>query len=303
MDTGSGTGQRSATGWLSYGPAHDPRHAVNPVEASSDTDELIGVVPAAGWARRSAPLPCSKEIFPIGFHTPAPNGQSTSESAEPTRSAWPKPACGYLLEAMRIAEARRAVIGLRSSKWDIPACLADGAAYDLALAYTVIDDSPGVPWTVRRALSFVAGARVLFGFPDIVFRPADALERLERRQRQVGADVVLGLFPVRRPEKMDMVALDAEGRVENIVIKPRVTELRYTWILAAWTSRFSDYLIEHLRAVDAGRASWDSEVHLGDVMRAALVDGWRIDAVEVPDGEYRDIGTPDELAEAVRQFG
>jgi glucose-1-phosphate thymidylyltransferase len=29
--------------------------------------EVIGLVPAAGRARRIAPLPCSKELYPIGF--------------------------------------------------------------------------------------------------------------------------------------------------------------------------------------------------------------------------------------------
>lgn len=259
---------------------------------SRGEEELVGVLPAAGWARRSAPLPCSKEIYPVGFSAPAEGGPAS-----------PKPACGYLLEAVRAAGARRAVMGLRAGKWDIPAYLGDGAVFDLALGYTVIAESPGVPWTVRQALVFSARARVLVGFPDIVFRPSDALARVERRQRESGADVVLGLFAARRPEKMDMVAVDADGRVRDIVIKPRRTELSYTWILAAWTPAFTDFLGEYLETFDPATGGGAKEIHLGDVVRASLADGWRVDAVVIPDGEYRDIGTPDELAEALRLFG
>ena len=32
---------------------------------------VVGLVPAAGRAKRIAPLPCSKEIFPVGFRRDA----------------------------------------------------------------------------------------------------------------------------------------------------------------------------------------------------------------------------------------
>lgn len=251
-------------------------------------DQLVGVVPAAGRATRSAPLPCSKEIFPVGFW------EGTGESRSPA----PKPACAYLLEAMRVAGARRVMVGLGPEKWDIPACLGDGALYDLALAYTVVADSPGVPWTVSAALHFVSGARVVFGFPDIVFAPVDALARVEQRQRESGADVALGLFPAQGPEKMDMVAVDGKGSVHEIVIKPKATDLKYAWILAVWTPAFSVFLDTCLRRGDMLSDS-ASEVHVGAVLQAALTQGWSIEGVVVPDGQYYDIGTPAELAEAV----
>lgn len=257
-------------------------------------DELVGVVPAAGLARRSAPLPCSKEIFPVGFH-PAPDG---------TPSAEPKPACGYLLSSMRVAGAQRAVVGLRPGKWDIAAHLADGAAYDLALAYTVVVDSPGVPSTVREALRFAPHARVLFGFPDIVFRPADALARIEQRQREGGADVAVGLFPARHPGRMDMVAVDQGGMVQDIVIKPQATELRHTWILAVWTSAFTAFLDTAVQRLTGHKGRREGgEIHIGDVLRSALDEGWRIEAVEIAGGNCCDIGTPDGLADAFREFG
>lgn len=229
----------------------------------------------------------------MGFHSPTADGTA----------AGPKPACGYLLESMRIAGANRAVVGLRPGKWDIPAHLADGAAYGLTLAYTVIPDSPGVPWTVRQALQFAPDARVLFGFPDIVFRPADALARVERRQRERGSNVVLGLFPARQPSKMDMVALDDDGFVQEIVIKPRTTTFRSTWLFAVWNSAFSIFLETHLQTLDAHDRSANEELHLGNVISAALAHGWHVDAVEIHEGVYYDIGTHDELVKSLGDFG
>jgi len=31
------------------------------------SDELVGLIPAAGQAKRVSPLPGSKELFPVGF--------------------------------------------------------------------------------------------------------------------------------------------------------------------------------------------------------------------------------------------
>lgn len=263
------------------------------VRAPRGTRELVGIVPAAGWARRSVALPCSKEIFPIGFHSPSDQRGVTA----------PKPACAYLLESMRDAGAKRAIVGLRTGKWDIPAHLADGSAYGLALAYTVLGQSPGVPWTVRAALRFAPASRVLFGFPDIVFRPSDALARMEQRQRERGAEVVLGLVRARRPEKMDMVEVGGDGLVRDLVIKPPSTSLHHTWILAVWTPAFSAFLDAQVRQADAVRRADDEEFHLGHVIRAALDGEWDIDALDLADGDYCDIGTPDELAAAVEEFG
>ena len=71
--------------------------------------EIVGIIPAAGKATRVSPLPCSKEIFPIGF--------SNMEDAQVIR---PKPVGQYLLEHFRRAGAKRAYIVLRKGKWDIP---------------------------------------------------------------------------------------------------------------------------------------------------------------------------------------
>ena len=58
--------------------------------------EIVGIVPAAGRATRIAPLPCSKELYPIGF--------ITNDDDQGVR---PKPVGQFLLEHFRRAGARR----------------------------------------------------------------------------------------------------------------------------------------------------------------------------------------------------
>ena len=166
---------------------------------------IVGLLPAGGTAARVSPLPCSKEIFPIGFHS--------SESKVGLR---PKASAHYLIENMQRAGAQKAYFILRNGKWDIPAYFGDGGMVGLPLGYLMMRRPDGVPFTLDQAYPFVGEATVLFGFPDILFQPGDAFVRLIDRQAETGAGLVIGLFPAHQPQKMDMVDLDPHGRVDVV---------------------------------------------------------------------------------------
>ena len=191
----------------------------------------IGLIPAAGRADRIAPLPCSKEILPIGLQTIAGlNGPR------------PKVAGQYLLENMKAAGAQKAFIILRKGKWDIPAYFGCGKSIGLNLAYLMMDLPYGAPYTLDQAFAFISNDTVLFGFPDILFRPSSAYRSLMKQLAVSGADIVLGLFKAQNPRKMDMVELDDSGKIRGLEIKPRQTRLKYTWIIAAWTPAFTSFM-------------------------------------------------------------
>jgi glucose-1-phosphate thymidylyltransferase len=163
----------------------------------------------------------------------------------------------------------------------------------------------GPPYTLDQAYPFVRKDLVAFGFPDILFEPEDAYVQLLNCQKSTQADIVLGLFPVTRPETMDMVDLDERGVVRSIVIKPPQTHLQYGWIIAVWTPLFTDFLHEHLRALDnhgesaAGR-SRQHELTVGHVLKAAIENNLRVRAVVFPAHSYLDIGTPGNLLKACK---
>jgi glucose-1-phosphate thymidylyltransferase len=259
--------------------------------------EVVGLMPAGGQATRIAPLPCSKELYPVGF-------RSTGED----HNLRPKVVCHYLLERYRRAGATKTYIILRQGKWDIPTYLGDGDIVGMDLAYLMMGLPFGAPYTLDQAYPFVQEALIVFGFPDIIFRPEDAFIQLLDQQAKSKADIVLGLFLADQPHKMDMVALDDDGRVNQIVIKPAQTSLRYTWIIAVWTPTFTQFMHEYLLAaqtdsIQTGTThglSEQKELFVGDVIQAAIEAGLQVEKVFFPDGFYLDIGTPDNLIKAIR---
>jgi len=245
---------------------------------------LLGLIPAAGRAERLGPLPCSKELLPIGFR-------------ETSRGPAPKVAGHYLLERLRAGGVRKVFMVLHESKSDVPRYFGTGEIADVALAYLSIPGSASVPETLDRAFPFVEGSIVALGFPDVIFEPLDAYARLVERQAATGADLVLGLFPTERFQTTDMVELGPDGRVLRVEVRPESTELRYNWLIAVWGPAFTRFLHEAVRSAPAGQ----SEFQIGAVVRSAVAEGLHVEGVEFPEGSYRDVGTPGELAAAVRE--
>lgn len=253
--------------------------------------EVVGLIPAAGMAQRLAPIPCSKEIYPIGF--------ACDHAGSNQR---PKVACQYLLEAMRQADVRKAYLILRQGKWDIPAYLGDGTIVDMQLAYLMMNLPFGPPYTLDQAFPFVSEVLVAFGFPDILFHNDCAFHRLISHQKVSVADMVLGLFPANQPATVDMVDVDHRGLVREIVVKPSKTSLKYSWCIAVWSPAFTGFLHSYVRA-ESTKAGELPECTVGSVIQAAIRDGVRVVGLVVSDQPYLDIGTPHGLAEAVSRFG
>jgi glucose-1-phosphate thymidylyltransferase len=258
-------------------------------------NEVVGVLPAGGRGTRIAPLPCSKEIFPIGFR-----------KAEGANGVRPKVVSHYLLEKMRMAGIRKAYFILREGKWDIPKYFVDGALVEMNLGYLMMRLPFGAPYTIDQAYHFVRDSIVAFGFPDILFEGDDAFLKLLERQASTKADVVLGLFPVEQYWTMDMVEVGSQGEVRSIVIKPAVSNLECGWIIAVWTPVFTQFLHEHLARLPQPNertfersADVPSELSVGHVLQAALREGLRMQGVQFPRSSYLDIGTPDDLSKAV----
>ena len=275
--------------------------AINRPELStSAAQEVVGLVPAAGLAKRLQPFPCSKEVYPVGFVLDPQTGRPR-----------PKVAAQYLLEKFRAAGITKAYLVIRDGKWDIPNYFREGGVVGLSLAYIVIAGSLGPPDTIDRAFPFLEQKRVAFGFPDILFGPDDAYRQLIAAQERTGADVVLGLHRVYDHRVWDMVDCDADGLVRNIVMKPATTTLTYGWCCALWTPAFSEFLHRFLRAEETHRnlAQLANTAHdlggdlaVGVVLQAALKAGLLLQSVIFPHDTYIDIGTPEDLAKAVRQF-
>jgi dTDP-glucose pyrophosphorylase len=260
--------------------------------------DVIGLIPAAGRGTRLGPLPCSKELYPVGF-------RHDDASREPRA----KVVSHYLLEKFRHAGISRAYVILRHGKWDVPTYFGDGQRVGLQLAYLVIGDSLGPADTLDRAYPFIRNNCVAFGFPDVLFGPDDVFDHLLRRLAETDADIVLGLYPGSDSRQMDMVDVDADGRVRAIILKPPSTALRYGWICAVWRPAFTEclhaFLTSERARPDLDKAAYrdidpQGDLPVGAAIKAAVDTGLRVHALSFPDHTYLDIGTPDNLVEAVR---
>lgn len=263
---------------------------------------IIGLLPAAGQGSRISPLPMSKELFPIGFQNLADKGLR------------PKVACQYLLEAMGRAGVQESFFILRSGKWDIPAYLGDGSQLNMRLAYLTVHVPFGVPFSLNQAYPFVKDAIVAMGFPDILFSPSEAYVRLVSRLQNSQADVVLGLFPTDQPDKVGLVEFDQDGVVSSIYEKSSLTHLRYMWAIAVWRPSFTEFLHQFVEARQVALIGEQSpmlmkempaypETPIGDVIRDAIAHNLRVEAIPFETGQYLDIGTPENLINAVYNHG
>ena len=191
---------------------------------------------------------------------------------------------------------RRQFVIIRPGKWDIPAYLVNGRHLGAELSYLVADASPSVPHSLDTAHAFVQSSEVALVFPDIVFRPRNAVAETIALRDSSSADVALALVPSRRGDKVDMVDIGDAGDVRRIVAKPGAGVAGWTWVAAAWGTAFTQFLHDFLAGGPAlpGR----TELYVADVLNVAIGAGLSIRAATFPDGDALDVGTAGDLAEA-----
>ena len=265
-------------------------------------EDIIGLIPAGGIGSRIAPLPMSKELFPIGFQSKKEKGL-----------ARPKVVSQYLLEKFAKAGIRKTFIIIRPGKWDIPAYFGDGALLNMHVGYLMMRDPFGPPFTLDQAYPFVQNQTVAFGFPDILLGPGDVFRQLLTRQRAESSDVVLALYKAHDHQIMDMVDVRENGKVQGIYLKPVKTELKLAWLCAVWTPVFTHFMHDFLqnykkkillkRTQANQRIIKQNDLTVGAVLQAAVKKGLKVYGVTFPKNKYLDIGTPQDLLASMKMIG
>lgn len=258
------------------------------MKKGKSSPDVIGLIPAAGYSTRISPVPCSKEIYPVGFFR-----NSTGDDR-------PKAVCLYLIESMRQAGITKIVIVIRKGKFDIPAYLGDGRHFGVELTYRVMDHSPSPSHALDHAYPFTKDALVASGFPDIIFQPQEAFGKLTACLQRTRADVALGVFRIKKAIKDDRVVLDRDGRVLNFAVSTSGAQDPHTWLMAVWGPQFTEFLHQFLEKHGPGNAA--SELTIGHVLEPAFRAGLRMHGVLFEKGFYLDIGVPHNLRKAVQQL-
>ena len=249
--------------------------------------EIVGLIPAGGHATRLTPLPCSKELFPIGWQ-PDKSGKIK-----------PKAVSAFLLDKYKAAGIRKAYFILRKGKWDIPQYYGDGEIVEMDLAYLMMNAPHGHPFTLDQAFPFTRNNFVAFGYPDILFSPEDAFATLIKKQVETNADIVLGIFPLRPDQRWDVASFRPDGKIDIIAhATPPPNIPRLGFAIAFWTPEFSLFMHEFLmRAVSKNIfvAPDGKEYTMNHVLQAAINAGVAVESVVFESGFVLDVGTPDDL--------
>jgi glucose-1-phosphate thymidylyltransferase len=162
---------------------------------------VVGVIPAAGFATRLAPLSWSKEVYPVGG----------------------RPVLEYLVDRMRLAPASEIRIVTRPEKRDV-------LRHARRLGLTPIDGRPEtVSESVLLGLHGVPHEdTALLGFPDTLWEPDDGFATLIAALDE-RSEVVLGCFRSPEPERSDVVVAGDDGIVHAVQVKPELPASDLVW--------------------------------------------------------------------------
>ncbi len=250
--------------------------------------DIIGLIPAGGIASRLGKIPCSKEIFPMQFSESSDTISVVSEN---------------IIQYFKMAGIENIYFILREGKWDIPGYYGDGSSFGVNIGYLMVNLTFGTPFTLNQAYPFVKDKIIALGFPDILFEPKNAYARLIEKINATDADVVLGIFPIEKFLKWDMIEFNDKGKVNQIIIKQDRPDLKWGWTNAVWkpsfTEYFNRYLNKFLQNNKDGKIKFPDgntrELYVGDVIQEAMEEGFKIDYVKFEGGNSLDIGTTDDL--------
>jgi glucose-1-phosphate thymidylyltransferase len=240
-------------------------------------EELIGLIPAAGKGVRLG-LPYPKELYPV------------------IRDNRYKPVAQFVLDNLTLAGLKHVVFVVNETKHQLMGYFGSGQRFGCQISYVVQETaqgtdqstSPGLAHALDSAYHLTRGKTVCFGMADTIMQPVD-LFRCALDASEPTDDVILILFPTKRPEKFGMVRTDGDGRVLEVVDKPKETDLTNMWGCIIWRSRFTDYL--HQRVTQDGTSDF------ARIMNDAMGAGMNFRGVLMAQGSYLDLGTYDEILE------
>lgn len=257
---------------------------------------IVGLIPAAGRGSRLAPLPCSKEVLPLGTRK-LPDG-----------SRRPKVLIHYLLEAYQASGIEQAIVVAGASKWDIPAFITASGSYGVNVGYLGLASSPGTPFSLDHAYPWIRDDVCALGFPDILLPLRAPFVPLLEIYENSPADVVLGLFPTDVPTAVDVVELHPDGRLLSLIPKPvEAPESCLTWSVAVWGPRFSEFMHDALAPAwssvearaDLLAGSRHDELFVGDVFNLAAERGLDVRGIKLSDRPSLDVGTVESFNRAL----
>jgi glucose-1-phosphate thymidylyltransferase len=171
---------------------------------------MLGVIPAAGAARRLQPLPFSKELLPVG-------------SQLKDGSERPRAVSEFIVERLINGGATRLCFVIAPRKLDIISYYG-GSVDGIPICYAIQPEPTGLCDAIFRGVPFAAPEEsIAVGLPDTVWFPVDGLAALPTQQ------LAFLLFQVEEPQFFDAVVSDAHGTVREIQVKSSTASSDWIW--------------------------------------------------------------------------
>lgn len=239
---------------------------------------MRGLIPAAGRGTRMRPFTRAypKELLPVGK----------------------KAVIEHAIDAFKQADIDDICIIVGHKQHAIIDYLGSGKDLGVQLTYAVQDERNGLATAVG------AGERVIDSEPfavvlgDSFFNPKDFVGDLRRFHEERDAHVTIGCVEVDDPTSFGVISGDAEtGIVDGLVEKPDEGEAPSNLAIAGV------YIFEPeiFRAIENTPQGKGGEYQLTDAIRVMMNDGKKIMHKHIP-GEWIDVGTPERLKKANREF-
>jgi len=243
---------------------------------------LFGIIPAAGRAKRLS-LPFSKELYPMGYYYKT--GAETIEYCF-------RPVISFLIDRMVISGIEKIFVIINKDKFDIMRYLGNGKEHKVKISYLIQEEPRGMPEALGMVYDWSEKDSVfIFGMPDTIFYPKDALRLVLEQHISKKPAVTIGAFPTDKPNKYGMIEFDEDMNLTNVIDKPESSNLKFMWGIACWDYSFLHFLANYL---DTNRDK-KGELLLSDVFVCAINQGLSIKVLPFINGEYHDIGTIDDL--------
>jgi glucose-1-phosphate thymidylyltransferase len=243
---------------------------------------IFGVIPAAGRAKRLS-LPFSKELYPFLYYYKT-GGETTEYRFRPVIS--------FLIDRMVISGVQKIFVIINKDKFDVLRFLGNGNDHKVKISYLIQEEPRGMPEALGMVYDWSEKDSVfVFGMPDTIFYPEDALRLVLEEHISKNSAVTIGAFPTDKPNKYGMIEFDKDMNLTNVIDKPESSNLKFMWGIACWNHSFLHFLVNYL---DTNRYKKD-ELLLSDVFLCAINQGLSIKVLPFTNGEYYDIGTMDDL--------
>lgn len=193
------------------------------------------------------------------------------------------------------------IITLGPGKSDIMDYYGSGRTTGLDIVYNFQSVPRGMPYALDLSFPWLKSDDVIvFGMSDTIIEPENAFVKLKSAFDNKKPDLLLGVFPTTNPKKFGMVDFEADTAIVKTTIdKPQNTTLTHMWGCCLWNYKFAQFMHQFLKEL---KPQGSKEVVFGDVINNAITKGLRVCAHAIDDGRYIDIGTIEDLDQALKQF-